>query len=80
MSVIKKFWKIYSRIGAFAKVNLFEQTLKWHLEMRIIRNVQSGPSSGHSLDDGQGQGVSYQRVSGFDDQGNQFGYEHDFRH
>ena len=73
-----KSFEIYSRTGGFAKVNLSKH--KWHLEMRIIKTVQSGPSSGYSLDVDHGQGVSYQRVSGFDDQGNQFGYEHDFRH
>lgn len=51
-----------------------------NLEMKIIKTNQSGPSNGYSLDVDHGQGVSYQRVSGFDDQGNQFGYEHDFRH
>ena len=44
------------------------------------RSCYTGPSNGYSLDVDHGQGVSYQRVSGFDDQGNQFGYQHDFTH
>ena len=39
-----------------------------------------GPSSGYSVGVDHGHGVSHQRVSGFDDQGNEFGYEHDFKH
>ena len=40
-----------------------------------------GPTSGYSVGvDHGGAGVSYQRVSGFDADGNEFGYEHDFKH
>ena len=50
------------------------------MEAKILISLIAGATRGYSVGVDHGYGTSYQKVSGFDDYGNKFGYEHGVSH